>query len=460
MLLLLTLIGGEAYGVLKDLLAPELPSTKNFVQLLQSLLDHYSPKMLVIAERYKFYNTIQESNEDIKSFVARLKNVAQYCNFGQFLSECLRDRLVCGVGSFPIKRKLLSEDNLTFEKAYAIAVSMELTEGQVKSMGAEGTNSNLSVVREGLDKLSIKKNVKKSSDKGQYASQNSSKDRSRGPKREFKPCYRCNRKHDATTCPAKEWECFKCKKTGHTSRVCRGQKVDAVQEESQSEEDENSLVLSFLSVLESGKANPESVKVEVEGKLINFEIDCGACRTVMHINDFNKYLSELNLYSVKYNLRVLTGEGVQILGETDVIVTHNNKMIHLPLVILKSSHKFVPLLGRNWLDVLNPEWRNKINFKNTKNINVVTKSGESSQLQVESQSLGNISLVGQSNKVEPKMGLVESQEISKLVSKIKNNFKEVFDEQPGSYIKHFEVELKLKEGANPFFIELMICLLH
>lgn len=79
--LLLTLIGGEAYSVLKDLLAPELPSTKSFAELRRALLDHYSPKRLVIAERYKFYNTVQESDEDIKSFVAKLKSVAQYCSF-------------------------------------------------------------------------------------------------------------------------------------------------------------------------------------------------------------------------------------------------------------------------------------------------------------------------------------------------------------------------------------------
>ncbi|XP_072377850.1 uncharacterized protein [Diabrotica undecimpunctata] len=135
--LLISLIGGETYSVLKDLLAPEVPSSKTFEELKRVLIEHYSPKRLVIAERYKFYNTNQEPQEDIKSFVSKLKSVAQYCKFGQFLKECLRDRFVCGVRSVQIRRKLLAEDNISFERAYEIALSIELTEGQVRRMEQE-----------------------------------------------------------------------------------------------------------------------------------------------------------------------------------------------------------------------------------------------------------------------------------------------------------------------------------
>lgn len=211
--LLLTLIGGETYNVLKDLVSPELPSTKSFADLKRALGDHYNPKRLVIAERYKFYNSNQESNEDIKSFVARLKKLTQYCNFGQFLSECLRDKLVCGLRSATIKRKLLSEDNLTFERAYEIAVSMELTEGQIKFMGAE--SSQLLVVEESLDKVSLKK--KRSIDEKKVGKENQEREFSSG---QIKPCFRCGRKHNPNTCPAKSWQCFKCKSVGHTSKVC------------------------------------------------------------------------------------------------------------------------------------------------------------------------------------------------------------------------------------------------
>jgi hypothetical protein len=35
--------------------------------------------------------------------------MAQHCKFGTFLSEALRDRMVCGINNEMIQRKLLAE---------------------------------------------------------------------------------------------------------------------------------------------------------------------------------------------------------------------------------------------------------------------------------------------------------------------------------------------------------------
>ena len=66
-LLLTLIIGGEAYGVLKDLLAPVLPSTKTFEELVAELKKHYSSKRLVISRitrRYnRFYSKIKKLSQ-------------------------------------------------------------------------------------------------------------------------------------------------------------------------------------------------------------------------------------------------------------------------------------------------------------------------------------------------------------------------------------------------------------
>lgn len=42
--LFLTLLGGEAYSILKDFLSPELPSQNTYTALKEALINHYSPQ--------------------------------------------------------------------------------------------------------------------------------------------------------------------------------------------------------------------------------------------------------------------------------------------------------------------------------------------------------------------------------------------------------------------------------
>ena len=58
--------------------------------------------------------------------MVELKRLALKCEFETFLEEALRDRLVCGLKSLQIQKKLLAERDLTFKKAFETAQSMEL----------------------------------------------------------------------------------------------------------------------------------------------------------------------------------------------------------------------------------------------------------------------------------------------------------------------------------------------
>ena len=76
----------------------------------------------------------QKEGESIASFIVTLKNLSSTCEFGAFLPEALRDRLVCGMKDVPIQTKLLSERDLTFEKAKDLAMSMEMARSDLKLM--------------------------------------------------------------------------------------------------------------------------------------------------------------------------------------------------------------------------------------------------------------------------------------------------------------------------------------
>lgn len=159
------------------------------------------PKKLVIAERYKFYCAHQEPGKDINSFAAKLKNLSKSCKFGNFLDEALRDRFVCGLRSENSKRKLLTEDNLDWEKAYQTAASVELAEGHARAMGVE----TMSVNKMGHSGSHFKtKNPSHKQVKTTF--------RYPGGSKKWKPCFRCRRKHNPEYCPAKNWECYRCNK--------------------------------------------------------------------------------------------------------------------------------------------------------------------------------------------------------------------------------------------------------
>ena len=76
---LLTVIGMKNYGIIKSLVAPAQPKDKSYVELLATLKEHFQPKPLIIAERFRFYQRNQEAGESVLEYVRRL---AITCEFG------------------------------------------------------------------------------------------------------------------------------------------------------------------------------------------------------------------------------------------------------------------------------------------------------------------------------------------------------------------------------------------
>ena len=63
-------------------------------------------------------------------FVAELKKLSEYSEFGDSLDNMLRDRLVCGLRDVKVQRRLLAEGKLTFE----LAQVAELTDKNVADL--------------------------------------------------------------------------------------------------------------------------------------------------------------------------------------------------------------------------------------------------------------------------------------------------------------------------------------
>ena len=121
----LTLVGRKTYNLLRDLALPGKPADLKFTEAIELLKNHFNPKPLVIAKRYKFYQRRQETAENVAEYLAPLRKCAEHCNFADFLQQALRDKFVCGLNSSTIQQRLLAESELTLKRALEIAQSME-----------------------------------------------------------------------------------------------------------------------------------------------------------------------------------------------------------------------------------------------------------------------------------------------------------------------------------------------
>ena len=57
----LTVIGGRAYALLRNLLAPTKPADKSYGELVKVMKNHLKPTPPVIAERFKFHRRTNET---------------------------------------------------------------------------------------------------------------------------------------------------------------------------------------------------------------------------------------------------------------------------------------------------------------------------------------------------------------------------------------------------------------
>ena len=202
--ILLSVCGVKTYQLMRDLVSPAKPADKTYGEIVDVVTKHYSPKPSAIMQRFKFNSRARAKEESIPAYVAALRQLSEFCEYGDTLQHMLRDRLVCGVNDEKMQRRLLSEPNLTYEKGLQLALAMET---------AERDTHQLSSTRE---------------TPVMYHSHNNSagrarESRSRNPSSpSTRACHRCGATdHLAPECRFIKAECRSCKKIGHLERVCR-----------------------------------------------------------------------------------------------------------------------------------------------------------------------------------------------------------------------------------------------
>ena len=379
---ILSVMGAKEYGLLKSLVAPKKVSELKLSEIDEVLKQHYNPTPPVMLERYKFYQRNQRVEESIATYYAELKKMAETCEFGTFRGEALRDRFVCGLAEKNTQKRLLSEDDLTIDKAVKLALSMEAA-----SQNAETLKSN-------------QRNSSSASAYVHYATLE---------------CHCCGKKgHLKRQCKYKEYSCDICHRKGHLKVMCRNNEsrsgstssssssykprrekstlkgrgytktskgnsheqrhksrrksrvgVSHVEgnesnshssSESSDTEPHTDDQMYYIGVHRVGKGvKPIMADVEIENTSIQMEVDTGCGVSIVSKSFYDRELKEkVGIEKTDIKLKTFTGEVIPVVGKCRVHVTCQGRTEKLPLIVVKN--KGPALLGRDWLMKIPLRW--------------------------------------------------------------------------------------------------------
>ena len=386
----LLVVGRQHYSLLRDLVAPDKPEKKSLETLKGLLLKHYEPEPIVIAERFHFYQRNQKPGESIADYHACLRKLASRCQFGEFLSQALRDKLVCGLLSESIQKALLAKADLTLDKAVETAQGMEAAAQRAKEL--KGSQRSSPVLK--VDSKSANC-VGKAPGAG--------------------PCGRCGRgNHSSSECKFKSAKCHKCGRVGHIASVCRSKPRKPQSKSAQwVAASEPALTESQVSeplfVVEDQSSHPYQVELQVNGCPLTMEVDTGAGVSIAPESVLSSLQPSVSLQPSNVVLKTYTGQCIPVKGVASVDVTYNQKHFqNLNLLIVEGSGP--SLLGRDWLRVIRLDWKR----------------------------IGRVSAA---------RGSPESQ-----ITALQGKFQEVFSDTLGT-ITPFKAKLSVKEDARPKFFK-------
>ena len=356
---LLSACGTGTYKLIKTLFSPAEVTTKSFDDIVKLVQDHFQPKPSVIMRRFRFNTSVRQPAESVTAFVARLRDLATHCEYGDAMKEMIRDRLVCGIRNDGLQRSLLAINNLSFEKALDYALLHEAAERNTKVLNEPSVVQQVSQCSAPFTGTTGTATARAELESA---------------------CYRCGGQHWAKECRFKDSVCNYCRRKGHIQLACRNRASQWQDKQptqgSQSGSTNNvaaepaptdstdatpgpeALVIEYpLYVVGTDRVAPYTAAVQINGVDLTMEIDTGAAVSLISESTYTQLWPDggnPELHQAPISLRTYTGEELALLGKTTITVTQGGKQAELELFVVKGRGP--SLLGRDWLSKIRLNW--------------------------------------------------------------------------------------------------------
>ena len=328
--LLLTYVDSNMYSLIKSLCSPDNPTTKTINQIRTAVCDHINPKANKHTQRYVFSETRQLHGQSVNEFIAKLREIAEDCEFEHYESRML-DQFIAGLKNERMKQRLLCSDQLTFSVAIRKAVAEEQSAKEAQIMSGNSQSKEVNKVKTAKSRYKNNFQIANNTGKSPNVASSSKQD-------SVVVCAKCKLNgHYANKCRTR---CYGCKAIGHTKKNCYQKKNYKAHHVSGSDED------SFVEERVTSEGNWDNFPVGIHQTTLvtshNFhvkcdsmndliEIDSNVCNSNLLMNDSNK-LSKIDskLYScieITDNLVNLSNDNNEKIDAIDSVINNTDNIV-------------------------------------------------------------------------------------------------------------------------------------
>lgn len=313
----LTMVGKEAYDLLKDLAYPEAPRSKTVKELQGLLMAYLRPVHFETTERARFHNISRRADEPLREFLLRLQRQASKCNFGDQLTIQLRDRIVAGVNDQDIQKRLLREPQLTYDKAKSLLETWDDINIAVGSQCTQLANVHFH-----------ERSKKKPSSEGKLHAAKKKPFQGHKPQgqKTYSPCDSCGGPHKRSSCKFLKAECHVCHKIGHIAKVCRSRPSHHKTAIVSSENFEDS---EFQSLAVDSRTHLLHKLTFSSGRSSDFIVDTGSPVSFLPQDKFKALNLTAPIHTSEQTIRGVSGHTLPVKGQAVLQVTDKNS--HHPL---------------------------------------------------------------------------------------------------------------------------------